>query len=140
LSHVRGLDATALSPEVARIIAECAGALSSALESAAPEGASESPRRLRPELYEAARQYAAGHAAFACLHTWVQNRQRLDPFFAAGEWLALSLHRLARRLGCPVASPPAELYERVAVQLLRLREEGRRFSICPVPQAGGAQP
>ncbi|MFM7884718.1 MAG: acyl-CoA dehydrogenase family protein [Microcystis panniformis] len=84
-----------------------------------------------PELFEIARKYCTLHAASACLHTWLYNRSILGEFFARGEWLVLSLHRLLRTLR-PLPYTLSEVYvENVAQELLKLYQENQHFSIVP---------
>ncbi|MDJ0527154.1 MAG: acyl-CoA dehydrogenase family protein, partial [Microcystis sp. M53600_WE12] len=82
-----------------------------------------------PELFEIAKKYCTLHAASACLHTWLYNRSILGEFFARGEWLVLSLHRLLRTLR-PLPYTLSEVYvENVAQELLKLYRENQHFSI-----------
>lgn len=84
-----------------------------------------------PELFEIAKKYCTLHAASACLHTWLYNRSILGEFFARGEWLLLSLHRLLRTLR-PLPYTLSEVYvENVAQELLKLYRENQHFSIVP---------
>lgn len=84
-----------------------------------------------PELFEIAKKYCILHAASACLHTWLYNRSILGEFFARGEWLVLSLHRLLRTLR-PLPYTLSEVYvENVAQELLKLYRENQHFSIVP---------
>ncbi|ACK64135.1 acyl-CoA dehydrogenase domain protein [Rippkaea orientalis PCC 8801] len=84
-----------------------------------------------PELFEIARKYCTLHAAACCLHTWVYNRNTLGEFFAQGEWLVLSLHRLLRTLR-PMPYFISEAYiEHTAEELLKLYQEDKLFSIVP---------
>ena len=84
-----------------------------------------------PELFEIAKKYCTLHAASACLHTWLYNRSILGEFFARGEWLVLSLHRLLRTLR-PLPYTLSEVYvENVAQELLKLYRENQHFSIVP---------
>jgi hypothetical protein len=84
-----------------------------------------------PELFEIAKKYCTLHAASACLHTWLYNRSILGEFFAQGEWLVLSLHRLLRTLR-PLPYTLSEVYiENVAQELLKLYRENQHFSIVP---------
>jgi alkylation response protein AidB-like acyl-CoA dehydrogenase len=84
-----------------------------------------------PELFEIAKKYCTLHAASACLHTWLYNRSILGEFFARGEWLVLSLHRLLRTLR-PLPYTISEVYvENVAQELLKLYRENQHFSIVP---------
>ncbi|MBE5229872.1 MAG: acyl-CoA dehydrogenase family protein [Microcystis aeruginosa PMC 728.11] len=84
-----------------------------------------------PELFEIAKKYCTLHAASACLHTWLYNRSILGEFFARGEWLVLSLHRLLRTLR-PLPYTISEVYvENVAQELLKLYRENQHFSIAP---------
>ena len=84
-----------------------------------------------PELFEIAKKYCTLHAASACLHTWLYNRSILGEFFARGEWLVLSLHRLLRTLR-PLPYTISEVYvENVAQELLKLYQKNQHFSIVP---------
>jgi alkylation response protein AidB-like acyl-CoA dehydrogenase len=84
-----------------------------------------------PELFEIAKKYCTLHAAAACLHMWLYNRKNLGDFFAKGEWLVLSLHRLLRTLR-PLPYFISEAYvENVAQELLKLYREDKLFSIVP---------
>ncbi|MBE9245023.1 acyl-CoA dehydrogenase family protein [Microcystis aeruginosa LEGE 00239] len=84
-----------------------------------------------PELFEIAKKYCTLHAASACLHTWLYNRSILGEFFAWGEWLVLSLHRLLRTLR-PLPYTLSEVYvENVAQELLKLYQKNQHFSIVP---------
>jgi hypothetical protein len=49
-----------------------------------------------PELFELAHAYATLHAAACTLAVWHFNRDRLDPFFAHGDWLVRGIGRLLR--------------------------------------------
>ncbi|MBE9125799.1 MULTISPECIES: acyl-CoA dehydrogenase [unclassified Coleofasciculus] len=84
-----------------------------------------------PELFEVAKKYCTLHTAAACVHMWIYNRKVLGDFFAKGEWLVLSLHRLLspwRTL--PEVVSPAYI-ENVAQQLIKLYQENKMFSIVP---------
>jgi hypothetical protein len=84
-----------------------------------------------PELFEIAKKYCTLHAAAACLHMWLYNRKVLGDFFAKGEWLVLSLHRLLRSIR-PMPYFISEAYlENVALEMLKLYREDKMFSIVP---------
>ncbi|NES81012.1 MAG: acyl-CoA dehydrogenase [Moorea sp. SIO2B7] len=84
-----------------------------------------------PELFEIAKKYCTLHAASCCLHMWLYNRKILGDFFAKGEWLVLSLHRLLRTLR-PLPYFISEVYlENVAQELVKLYREEKLFSIVP---------
>ncbi|HAC62959.1 MAG TPA: isovaleryl-CoA dehydrogenase [Cyanothece sp. UBA12306] len=84
-----------------------------------------------PELFEIAKRYCTIHAAACCLHVWVYNRNSLERFFAQGEWLVLSLHRLLRTLR-PLPYFISEAYvENMAQELLKLHQQDKLFSIVP---------
>jgi alkylation response protein AidB-like acyl-CoA dehydrogenase len=84
-----------------------------------------------PELFEIAKQYCTLHAGASCLHMWLYNRKILGKFFAKGEWLVLSLHRLLRTIR-PLPYFVSEVYlENVAVELVKLYREDKLFSIVP---------
>jgi alkylation response protein AidB-like acyl-CoA dehydrogenase len=85
-----------------------------------------------PELFEIAQRYCVLHAASACLHTWLYNRQSLGDFFAQGEWLVLALHRLLRPWRKDLPYSISDIYsENVAQELLKLHQEDKLFSIVP---------
>lgn len=84
-----------------------------------------------PELFEIAKKYCTLHAATCCLHMWLYNRTALGDFFAQGEWLVLSLHRLLRTVR-PLPYTISDIYvESVAQSLLKLHKEAKLFSIVP---------
>lgn len=84
-----------------------------------------------PELFELAKKYCALHTASACLHMWIYNRKILGDFFAKGEWLVLSLHRLLKPWRQLPYSMDKAYSENVARELLRLHQENKAFSIVP---------
>ena len=93
-----------------------------------------------PELFEIAKKYCTLHAAATCLHMWIYNREILGDFFAKGEWLVLSLHRLLRNVR-PMPYTISESYvENVAQELLKLYQEDKHFSIVPFQHAQFNQP
>jgi hypothetical protein len=84
-----------------------------------------------PELFEIAKKYCTLHAATCCLQMWLYNRTILGDFFAQGEWLVLSLHRLLRTVR-PLPYTISDNYvESVAQSLLKLHKEAKLFSIVP---------
>lgn len=85
-----------------------------------------------PELFELAKKYCALHAVASCVHMWIYNRKHLGEFFAKGEWLVLSLHRLLRsfRPWENLTISPAYV-ENVAQELVKLYNEDKMFSIVP---------
>lgn len=88
-----------------------------------------------PELFEIATRYCTLHAATCCLQMWLYNRTSLDDFFAKGEWLVLSLHRLLRTLR-PMPYCLSTLYvENVAQELLKRYQNDQLFSIIPIQLA-----
>jgi alkylation response protein AidB-like acyl-CoA dehydrogenase len=88
-----------------------------------------------PKLFEIAKNYCTLHAAACCLHMWIYNRQLLGDFFAKGEWLVLSIHRLLRTLR-PMPYSISEIYtENVAQELVRLHQTNQLFSIVPIQLA-----
>ncbi|GBF82877.1 acyl-CoA dehydrogenase family protein [Aphanothece sacrum] len=93
-----------------------------------------------PELFEIAKKYCNLHAAAACLHMWLYNRTILGDFFAKGEWLVLSLHRLLRTIRhLPYCL--SEIYvENTAQELLKLYKEDKLFSIVPFQLAQSQSP
>lgn len=93
-----------------------------------------------PELFEIAQKYCTLHTAASCLHLWLYNRTSLDEFFAKGEWLVLSLHRLLRTLR-PLPYSISDVYsENVAQHLLQLYQENKLFSLVPFSLAQSNQP
>lgn len=93
-----------------------------------------------PELFEIAKKYCTLHGAAACLHMWLYNRTILGDFFAKGEWLVLSLHRLLRTIRhLPYCL--SEIYvENTAQELLKLYKEDKLFSIVPFQLAQSQSP
>jgi len=85
------------------------------------------------ESFELAKQYCRLHAAIACILMWIHNRNNaeLGEFFAKGEWLVLSLHRLLSHFRMTLSAPPAAYYENVAQELLQLHKADKMFSIVP---------
>ena len=84
-----------------------------------------------PEMFEQAERYCVLEAAACCVHTWVHNREVLGEFFGRGEWLALSLERLLKRLGEQRGVLPEVCEESVWRELERLCDEELLFSIVP---------
>lgn len=90
------------------------------------------------ESFELAKQYCYLHAAMACILMWVHNRSPQPPtraalgeFFAKGEWLVLSVHRLLCHFRMSLTAPPQAYTENVAQELLRLHAADKMFSIVP---------
>lgn len=83
------------------------------------------------ESFEEAKRYCYVHAATACLHMWLYNREHLGDFFADGKWLVLCVHRLLAKLSPDHPVVPLAYYETVADELLRLHEADKMFSIVP---------
>jgi len=88
-----------------------------------------------PEMFEQAERYCLLEAAACCVHLWIHNRETLGEFFGRGDWLVLSLERLLVRLGERRSVLPAEHEERAWVEMERLCDEQRLFSIVPVQLA-----
>jgi alkylation response protein AidB-like acyl-CoA dehydrogenase len=85
-----------------------------------------------PELFEVAKKYCTLHAIASCLHMWVYNRKHLGDFFAKGEWLVLSLHRLLKSFRPWQNLVISQAYsENVAQELVKLYTEDKMFSIVP---------
>lgn len=84
-----------------------------------------------PELFEIAKKYCTLHAAVCCLQMWLYNREILGDFFAKGEWLVLSLHRLLQTLRPMRYSIAEEYVENVAIELVKLYTQDQLFSIVP---------
>ncbi|TVQ42469.1 MAG: acyl-CoA dehydrogenase [Gloeocapsa sp. DLM2.Bin57] len=88
-----------------------------------------------PETFAIAQKYCTLHAACCCLHFWLYNRDRLGEFFAEGEWLVLSLHRLLRTIR-PMAYYLDQVYvENITQYMLKLYQENRQFSLIPIQLA-----
>ncbi len=85
------------------------------------------------ESFELAKQYCRLHAAIACILMWIHNRNNaeLGEFFAKGEWVVLSVHRLLSHFRMDLNTPSGAYYENVAQELLRLHAEDKMFSIVP---------
>ena len=79
------------------------------------------------EHFELARRYCSLHAAAACVHLWVHNRQHLGDFFANGEWLALALDKLLTTFRSPTIPLQHPYRENMAHELLRLYRDDRLF-------------
>ena len=97
------------------------------------------------ESFELAKQYCQLHAAMACILMWIHNRElaEMGDFFAKGEWLVVSLHRLLSHFRMtPLLSSgelPAAYHENVAQELLRLHKADKMFSIVPFQLAQSQQ-
>ncbi|MGB3511943.1 MAG: acyl-CoA dehydrogenase [Microcoleaceae cyanobacterium] len=83
-----------------------------------------------PELFEIAKKYCALHAAAACVHMWIYNREVLGEFFAGGEWLVLSLNRLLKPFGHS-EKVDQSYWEKVTEEMLKLFNQNKLFSIVP---------
>ncbi len=88
-----------------------------------------------PAHFRLAERHCALHAASCALQTWLHNRPHLDRFFAAGEWLALALTKLAEQAGAPAHALPTAYRERTFRRLVQLYAEQRQFSILPLQLA-----
>ena len=88
-----------------------------------------------PELFEIAKKYCNLHASACCLHMWIYNRKLLGEFFAKGEWLVLSIHRLLKTMGTLPYSISEEYSENVAQELVKLHQENKLYSIVPIQLA-----
>ncbi|MEO0533015.1 MAG: acyl-CoA dehydrogenase family protein [Cyanobacteria bacterium P01_A01_bin.123] len=83
------------------------------------------------ESFEMAKHYCCLHSGLACVQMWLHNRHQLGDFFANGEWLVLSLHRLLSPARLDLAQVPEAYYEAVAEEMLKLYHEDKLFSIVP---------
>ena len=92
-----------------------------------------------PESFDMAKKYCVLHAAASCVYTWIYNRNHLGQFFAGGEWLALSLHRLLLNFRPAKALPGRIDDTSVTQEMIRLYNEDRMFSIVPF-QLAKSQP
>jgi alkylation response protein AidB-like acyl-CoA dehydrogenase len=84
-----------------------------------------------PELFEVAKKYCTLHTAACCLHMWIYNRKILGDFFAKGEWLVLSLHRLLRTMVPLPYSISSEYTENITQEMLKLYKQDNLFSLVP---------
>jgi alkylation response protein AidB-like acyl-CoA dehydrogenase len=84
-----------------------------------------------PELFEIAQKYCTIHACASTLYLWLYNRNILGEFFAKGEWLVLSLHRLLRTMRQLPYSISEEYSENLTQELLNLYKQDKLFSIVP---------
>ncbi|WKD32126.1 acyl-CoA dehydrogenase [Streptomyces xanthophaeus] len=89
-----------------------------------------------PEAFALAARYAAVLGAAACVGVWRANRRTGDPLTADPAWVVLALHRLAVRIGLPVAATPAGVTEAVFDRLVRRRAQHRSFDLYGDPLAG----
>jgi alkylation response protein AidB-like acyl-CoA dehydrogenase len=115
--------------ELARRVTEEIGTLQRSVKELSADNAAALDKS--PEVVELSKQYCFLNAAAACLQIWIYNRDRLDEFFARGEWLVLCLDRLLKVFASPVAPTPRPHAANVAQGLLRLYQENRMFSIIP---------
>ncbi len=85
------------------------------------------------ESFELAKQYCRLHAAIGCILMWMHNcnNAEFSSFFAKGEWVVLSVHRLLSHFRMTLNAPDTAYYEHVAQELLRLHAEDKMFSIVP---------
>ncbi len=88
-----------------------------------------------PQLFELAEKHCTVHATAACLHMWLHNRKQLGEFFAKGEWLVLSLHKLMSWLQHSQKPVSASYRQNLAAQLHRIYEQDQLFSIVPLKLA-----
>jgi hypothetical protein len=81
-------------------------------------------------MFRAAQRYCALHAAAACLHSWVWNRQRSPSFFAMGKWLAPAMARIFdKHLNIHHDNVIDAARPQLAQELQRRYREKRMFSI-----------
>jgi alkylation response protein AidB-like acyl-CoA dehydrogenase len=132
LRRARGVD-----PDVASIIARSGReivdqleALWRALRDPGTRGASKYDMTNR--LFYLSERFCALFAASACIHMWLNNRESLGPFFARGEWLALSLNRILATFYPAREGLPGLYTEQVFTEMLERQNEGRLFTLCPI--------
>lgn len=77
-----------------------------------------------------ARRHCLLHAASACLHTWLTNRDR-EGFIARPQWLVLALRRIYARL-LPDQYLDTACIEVVENQMMHAFDEGQLFSLDPI--------
>jgi alkylation response protein AidB-like acyl-CoA dehydrogenase len=86
--------------------------------------------RQSASMFRAAQRYCALHAAAACLHSWIWNRNNTSSFFARGRWLAPALARIFHRhLNFHHDDVIEESRPALLLELRRLFREGRMFSL-----------
>lgn len=126
-----GVDAATLAEigGLARRVTEEIGKLHQSLKEVSADNAGALDKS--PEVVELSKQYCFLNAAAACLQIWIYTRDRLDDFFARGEWLVLCLDRLLKVFDSSAALTPRPHAASVAQGLLRLYLENRMFSIIP---------
>ena len=88
-----------------------------------------------PETFEIAKKYCTLHASACCLHMWLYNRNSLSEFFARGEWLVLSLHRLLKTIKPLPYTIDLEYVENTVQELVKLHKEQKLYSIVPIQLA-----
>ncbi len=84
-----------------------------------------------PEMFEQAERYCLLEAAACCLHLWLHNREHLGEFFGRGDWLALCLERILKKLGERGVAVAGGTEGRVWGEMVRLYEGDRMFSAVP---------
>ena len=88
------------------------------------------------EIYELAKNHCTLHAASACIHLWIQNREHLGEFFAEGAWLLVALNHLLKNFpGCTQIISDSFI-ENVANQLLTLTQKNQLYSLLPFQLQG----
>ena len=84
------------------------------------------------EMLELAARTCALRAALACGYLWLYNRDELGPFFAAGDWLLLSVVRVVDPEALDRDLVYQEQEARIADTLRLYHEENRLFSLIPI--------
>jgi alkylation response protein AidB-like acyl-CoA dehydrogenase len=88
------------------------------------------------ERFALARMHCHLHAAAACLHSWIYNRELLGGEFADGRWLAMCLARILGELTGPRAAHGQAPYgEDVFRWMMRHLDDGLMFSMTGLPLA-----
>ncbi|MFD8480088.1 acyl-CoA dehydrogenase family protein [Kitasatospora sp. NPDC059673] len=123
-----------------RVAAELAGVLTGELaalrERALALPADSAAALASPSWCALVERYALLAAAGAALGGW-EARRGGGGFLADPAWLVLALSRLARRLGLPVAQPPADCVRRVHAEVLARLAGGRSLDLYDTPLAEG---
>jgi hypothetical protein len=89
-----------------------------------------------PDYFAKAERHCTLHAAAACLHMWVHNRDLLGGSFATGAWLILALETCLHDLQPGRESSLLSAYtENVSQELVRQFREDQLFSILPLQLA-----
>lgn len=93
-------------------------------------------RDFGPQACALADRYALVLSAAAVLGVWEAQEGAGDPFLGEPAWAVLALSRIGRRLGVPVADPPAGVVEAVLDEALDRCRQGRSLDVYGTRLAG----